>query len=306
MVDDIVTKEGNIYGGWRKPRNAAVLPGRGVPNQMSAYIQQARSEGSVHDDEAAQKMGLRGGAVGANILINTFPPLLLKAFGQRWFERGSLSLYFLYMLRDQEEMRAIMGVPPDNAGDAQVVAWMETPDGHKVSEGTVAVGDPDVPSALRARKLDAYPPGELRILEGLKAGDEIEGRDETTITQERQDKELEYITDSLDWYRGASPWGGSICTLNNMHILMDLAHGEKFRRGGPGLYGAFELRNINGPVMVGRSYRTSGKVVYVGTSPQTEYYWYDSYLDEKDTGKRVAEMRCLVRKMKAGSPLWNQ
>jgi hypothetical protein len=301
-----VIKEGKIYGGWRKPRNAAVLPSR-RPIEMteeSARRAAASRVGNIHDEDAAKKMGLRGGAVGANILINVFPPLLVKSFGQKWFEQGSLSLYFEYMLRDQEETRAVMGVPPKGAKDAQVDAWMETPDGHKVSEGTAAIGNPNVLSALKARKLDAYAPGELRIFANIKPGELIPGF-ERTITQEAQDRELSYITDTLDWYKDKSPWGGPICTLNNMHILMDLAHNwDKVKSEGAGLYGAFELKNINGPVFVGRTYRNSGKVIYIGSSPKTEYYWYDSYLDEKDTGKRVAEMRCLIRKMKVDSPLW--
>lgn len=306
MTDDIVIKEGKIYGGWRKPRNAAVLP-RNIPPERAAKIAKMSARvGAIHDDEAAKKMGLRGGAVGANILINVFPPLLLKAFGKEWFEKGSLSLYFQYMIRDQEETRAIMGVPPAGAKDAQVEAWMETPDGHKVSEGTAAVGNPSVPSALKARKLDAYDPGEIRIFAKIKPGELIPGH-ERTITPEAQNRELEYITDPMEWYKSDSPWGGPICTLNSMHILMDLAHTwEKVKSEGAGLYGAFELKNINGPVFVGRPYQSSGKVVYIGSSPKTEYYWYDSFLDEKDTGKRVAEMRCLIRKMKADSPLWKE
>lgn len=312
MSAEHVIKEGKIYGGWRKPRNAALLPGMGLSAQWLDYAQKILAEiqaegGNVfdpHDEEGAQKLGLRGGAIGANILINTFPPVLLDAFGQRWFERGSLSLYFRNILLDQEEMRAVMNVPPQGVTDCQVEAWMETPQGLKISEGTAAVGDPGVPTALKARKLDAYEPGEIRILAGMKAGDVIPGRDEVMCTQEDQNIELEYITDNLDWYKGNSPWGGAICTLGQMVLLMDLAHQDYMRRPGAGIYGAFEVRNVNGPVMVGQTYRTTGEIVYVGTSPQTEYYWYDSFLNEKDSGKQVAEMRCLIRKMKAGSPLW--
>lgn len=71
-----------------------------------------------------------------------------------------------------------------------------------------------------------------------------------------------------------------------------------------GFFGATEVRNINGPIKIGVPYRASGKLICVGASPKTEYFWYDSYLDEKESGKRVAEMRKLTRFMKASSPLY--
>lgn len=59
-----------------------------------------------------------------------------------------------------------------------------------------------------------------------------------------------------------------------------------------------------GTIKIGVPYRASGKIVCVGASPKTEYFWYDAYLDEKESGKRVAEMRKMTRFMKASSPLY--
>ena len=70
-----------------------------------------------------------------------------------------------------------------------------------------------------------------------------------------------------------------------------------------GLFGAIELRNINGPVMVGQEYTCTGEVLAVGQSPKTEYMWFETGLDD-DAGKRIAEMRMLLRWMKASSPLY--
>ena len=68
-----------------------------------------------------------------------------------------------------------------------------------------------------------------------------------------------------------------------------------------GLFGAIELRNINGPVLVEHPYRVTGSIVALGQSPKTEYMWFETALDEK-AGKRIAEMRMLLRFMKASSP----
>jgi len=70
-----------------------------------------------------------------------------------------------------------------------------------------------------------------------------------------------------------------------------------------GLFGAIELRNINGPVLVEHPYRVSGSIVAIGQSPKTEYMWFETALSEA-AGKRVAEMRMLLRFMKASSPLY--
>ncbi len=57
MDDDIVMKEGYIYGGWRRAVNAAI-----------------HVKGSIHDDATAQQLGMRGGAVVGIVHLNLFPP----------------------------------------------------------------------------------------------------------------------------------------------------------------------------------------------------------------------------------------
>src|SRR5579863_2897111 len=76
--------------------------------------------GSIHDDATASKLGFRGGTVAGSIHLELFPPLLLKAFGQRWFERGTISMYFLNATTDREPVRAFVKEPPHAAADAQV------------------------------------------------------------------------------------------------------------------------------------------------------------------------------------------
>lgn len=73
--------------------------------------------------------------------------------------------------------------------------------------------------------------------------------------------------------------------------------------GAVGLFGAIELRNVNGPVLVDQEYTCTGEVFAVGQSPKTEYMWFETALDD-DSGKRVAEMRMQLRFMKASSKLY--
>ena len=184
MSDDSEIKEGYLYGGWRTAVNAAHGAGRG----------------SIHDDETAQSLGMRGGAVVGVVHLNLFPPLILKTLGQRWFEKGSLSIFYTYAMLDGEQVRGIMGLPPEGKKDVQVEAWAESQDGHTVGTGTIAVGEPVEPSYIQTIELKNAEPGEPRILAGLKAGDELPSRD-VVITQEMIDRSLATITDTLDWYK---------------------------------------------------------------------------------------------------------
>ena len=286
MSDDIMTREGHLYGGWRRAVNAAIS-----------------MKGSIHEDATAQKLGMRGGAVVGIVHLNLFPPLLLKTFGPEWFEHGSLSIYYTYALVDGEQVRGVVAIPPEGARDVQVEAWAEDKEGRTVGRGTVSIGEPGEPSYLQAAELKNAGAGELRILAGLKAGDELPSRD-VFVTQETVDGALETITDSLDWYKGDSPWGGSILPPSVMYGAMQLAPAEAPQA--VGFFGATEVRNVNGPVKAGVPYRASGNIACVGASAKTEYYWFDSTLEEKQSGKLVAQMRHMVRLMKASSPLYQE
>ena len=96
---------------------------------------------------------MRGGTIPGTIHLNLFPPLLIRAFGQGWFEQGTLSVFYTYATTDREEVRAVLGVPPAGAKEAQVEARAETPDGHTVLKGTASVGNPKEPSLSANRRV---------------------------------------------------------------------------------------------------------------------------------------------------------
>jgi len=262
-------------------------------------------KGSIHDDATASKLGFRGGTVAGSIHLELFPPLLLRAFGKRWFERGTMSMYFLNATTDREAVRAFIKQPPAEARDVQVEAWIERDDGMRVGEGTVSAGAPKEPTALLRRPLDRFDPGEMRILGGVKVGDRFE---ECEVIQPAAAaaERMKVITEPLDWYAGPSPWGGAITTPAAMVQLLYAKSIATLRGklgGAVGLFGAIELRNVNGPVFVDRPYKATGHVVALGQSPKTEYMWFDTALDDSG-GKRIGEMRMLLRFMKASSALY--
>jgi hypothetical protein len=262
--------------------------------------------GSIHDDATATKLGFRGGTVAGSIHMELFPPLLLRAFGQKWFERGSLSLYFVNATTDRESVRAHLSEPKLGGADEQVDAWIDREDGMPVAEGTASLGRPE-PSALDRRDISKFAQGEFRILAHVKPGDQL-GPVTVKVSADAQEARKKVITEPLDWYWDASPWGGPIAVPT---LMVQALYAQPIRSlkantsGAVGLFGAIELQNVNGPVLVDREYTAVGSVAAIGQSPKTEYVWFDTGLDDGD-GKMVAGMRMLLRWMKASSPLYQE
>jgi hypothetical protein len=120
---------------------------------------------------------------------------------------------------------------------------------------------------------------------------------------EIQNARLDVITEVLDRYLDRDAVVASPATI--VHFLYE--HPAKIigRRAGQavGLFGAIEVRHVNGPLILDRSYRVGGRVLAVGQSPKTEYVWFESYA-ATESGVRVAEMLMQLRWMKASSPLY--
>jgi hypothetical protein len=280
--------DGVLVGPLRHPRNNA-----------------ADQRGSIHDDATAQKLGFRGGTVAGSIHMEQFPPLLLRAFGERWFETGSLSTYFRNATTDREAVRAF-ATAVTGGTDEQLRVWMEKDDGTLVLEGTASVGSPAEPSMLRRKLAEPREDGELRILCHLVPGADIAAvpaRLSSAVAEARQ----RVVTEPLDWYAGASPWGGPIATpALVVHAMVAVQAEMHLRPGAVGLYGAIEVRHIEGPVFIDRDYFVSAKILAVGQTPKTEYFWYESLLSDTRDGKRVASMIMMLRFMKASSKLWQE
>ncbi len=287
-IDQTTVSEGRLIGPWRQPRN-----------------QNNNTAGSIHDDATAQRLGFRGGTVAGNIHFEMMAPLLVRALGQRWFERGTLSIEFKYAAQDKEQVRGIVALPPEGAKDAQVDVLIEHSNGETVGLGTASVGDPGVKSWLGAKDLTKYDMGEYEILRDVRPGDVLIDQPaviEPQLAQSRQKVNAE----PLPWYAGESPWGGAIVTptlmVRSLVAYTPLLRERKVR--GVGLYGAIEIRNVNGPVFVGETYTAGGEVVARGQSPRSEYFWFESHLDDA-SGKRVAEMLMQLRFMKGSQDLAN-
>ncbi|MHA2398729.1 MAG: hypothetical protein ACXADU_07550 [Promethearchaeota archaeon] len=300
MADDIEIKDGKMFGGWRAPENVYKA-----------------STTSIHDDTVAKKVGMRGGTIQGTIHLSMFAPLAKKIFGDRWFEKGTVSMYYTFATTDKEEVRAIIELPPDitedmlpiSTEDIQLNAWAEMKSGQQIMTGNVSIGSPKAPSYIKAIELKNSPHEELRILARHKVGDELPSR-EIILTQEAANNGLRRIIDQLDYYKddSKSSWGKAIfyptALFESMGMGFESTSTAEYNA--VPFYGATELKYINGPALIGVTYIAKGKFVCLGVSRKTEYLWLDSTLEEKETGKLVATMRHLDRFMKSGSPHYKE
>ena len=168
------------------------------------------ASGSIHDDATAQTLGFRGGTVAGNIHFEQFPPLVLARFGDDWRRRGGLSLHFITATTDGEPVQAFVGTAETLAtGVRRAPAWMETPEGVRVCEGTAWAGGEDLDSALRRRVAQQRPATDLRILGASRVGDaahDVASRLDSVTALRR----LEGVTEPLPEYRDPALFGGLV------------------------------------------------------------------------------------------------
>ena len=231
--------------------------------------------GSIHDDATASELGFRGGTVAGDVHMNQFPPVLLRVFGDSWFERGNLSLSFKNATIDLERVQVFAETPAPGADAVKV--WMERDDGLLVATGTASIGDHSQ-SELRQKDFRPCNPRELRILNRLEAGMSLGEYDvHTSPVKQFQRFDTQVISDPLPWYRQASPWGEPVaapCTV--LEFLWGPPMVELRPKVGEsvGLFGAIEIGFTHGPLLMNRDYHLSSKVLAVGQSPQTGYVWF--------------------------------
>jgi hypothetical protein len=291
MTTENEITDNQIIGPWRTPVNI-----------------DSESRTNIHNNEDAKKLGFRGGLVAGSIHMEMFMPVMLEAFGEAWFERGNLSLYFMNATLDGEEVRAVAERPAGDRDSCQGETFGERPDGTVLGKGTAGIGAPNDLTALRTRDLSPFPPGELRILKDVRPGDTFPTM-ETPVTSEYHQERLQGITEMMPWYTDASRWGGLVASpVTFVDALADPSRAwvaERNPHPVVGMFGAIEMRYINGPMLVDVPYRCEGHVLAVGQSPKTEHFWYDSHIDDEN-GKRIADMRMMVRYVKASSKLYNE
>jgi hypothetical protein len=270
------------------------------------------AKGSIHDDDTARQLGFRGGTVAGDIHLEQFGGILVSAFGQQWFETGSLSMYFMHATSDAEPVEATLNTGDHHAPiiNAQISAHMTTPEGITVAEGTASIGTTDATSALDSRERRYVDPSTLKMLRHAAPGRPLETL--TRIAQgehQRLRHSRGIMTSPLDWYVNDSPWGGPICSpLTACQLLVSGMTRSIEEECGEfvGLYGAIEVRHLNGPLFLDTEYTVTGRVLGVSDTPKTEVLWFATEARPADTphSSPIASITMMTRLLKNSSPLY--
>jgi acyl dehydratase len=276
-------------------------------------IARNESSESIHDPARAKALGFRGSAVAGIFHLDCFAPLLLEAYGEDWWRRGGISLYFQNIVISGEPVQAVVETPAAAGAMTRVFARRADEPSIIVAEGTAALNE-HARHELQIRDLRLGDASRLRLLKGVTPGAVI-GEKTVAITAKRQDAMLASggINQDMPFYHGTSPWGGAVASISQAaHLMVQLGHAAGHSGllhlapdsdRAAGMYGACELVFVNGPIFLDKTYRVRGTVVGAGGSPKTEYVWWDATAhDEK--GTLVARVRHLLRFIKAGSPLY--
>jgi hypothetical protein len=266
-------EDGLLRGDWQQPVNRWM-----------------NIERSIHNDETARKVGMRGGTIPGTVHLNHFAPLIQQLWGRRWYERGSISMFYTYASTHLEDVRAVVRMPQARADAEQVEAFVELKEGSRiVCRGTMSVGNCDAVPYVRAIALQDAPRSELRILAAIETGMTVGPRD----------------VEPAAALGGSGDYAGIVEHPTALVGLLGCGMPKGIGQG-VGFFGATELRIHRGPVRIGGQYQVSGRVACVEASPRTESFWLDTELRDRSSGELVADMRFLHRWMKAGSKAWEK
>lgn len=270
MTASVSVKDGKLYSDWQQPVN-----------------RWANAKNSIHNDDVAKEIGMRGGTIPGTVHLNHFVPIIMDRWGMKWYEQGTISMFYTFATTDREDVRAVMQEPVET-DNVKVESWVENPQGKIVCKGSLSVGNPDEPNYVRSLDLEESPHEDLRILARLNTGDSCPSSDNASIDN----------GDGKEEYEGILIYPAMMYGLLNVGF-----HREQIRRA-VGFFGATEIVIRNGPIRLNREYHRSGEVVCVGATSKTEFAWVDSRIKDKQSGEIVAEMRHMTRWMKASSKLW--
>lgn len=250
--------------------------------------------GGIHDDATAAAAGFRGGTVAGNIHLDHFPPVLVERFGQQWFERGVLSMYFREPTMHLEPVQVAHAAGTDEV----VPAWILTDEGGLVGEGVAGVADYPHATPLRGKDRRPTDPSELDLLVDLPVGETIDAGP-TRVRMKRQHALLddpEMLPQPLDWYRDESPWGPPVACPS---VAVDTLWSPFERAIRPmvkpavGLYGAIELHFRGAPLLADTEYDLTGVITEVSQSPRTEIFWAETTASLG--GSAVASLIMMIR-----------
>ena len=250
---------------------------------------------SVHDGDAAAKLGLAGAPIEGPTHFSQFEPFGAALWGDRWFTHGCISSHFLNMVVEGEEVQAGLSFAGPGATSGRITATKAN--GMPVLSGTASVGPNhgDTELSVRVAAAAARPPAELHIIDQLTVGQRgaADGIVNIGFDDHLGDlypftlrRKLATITETIAYHQpdADTPWGAPVVPLEMLSVMSGSASagsGFRVRQPSMGLFIDLEVRLLDGPVLVDRPYRLERQIVALGASRRTESYWTrTTFLDD--------------------------
>lgn len=266
----ISEQDGVLSGPFRSPANMLIE-------------QEYGGHKSIHDDAEAERLGFKAGPIEGPTHFSQFDPLLVRLWGQAWFEQGCISCHYKNMVVEGEEVRVFVKPVSDTSAEC----WAEKSDGTPVLEASATLGPDHGQTLLEARMEKLRPAGELVILSDLTVG--MVGKQDEPIRMAADqnmgalypfslNEKLQKITERSTWYDSAeaSPWGRAIIPTEMISVLAEYTNRlAGFPVKGPaiGLFADLEIRYLDGPVFVDEPYLIRREIVGLSQGRRTENYW---------------------------------
>ena len=216
--------------------------------------------GSIHDDEAARKVGFESGFVPGSTVGGAVMPAILDRYGSSWMEGGWYEFKFVTPVYEHNEVRE---TAEPIEGEDCIAVRLETREGRLCCAGRAGIGEklPWDPKLDGKRGVE----GALPDIEIGLTYDETE----FVITGESIASLLEAAGEESPWYRTASPWGGPVAPPERlMTIALRRRAPRRLQYDGvrdPGMWSAHWLA-LRKPVMLETPYRMQVRIADKGRS----------------------------------------
>lgn len=239
----------------------------------------AGQKGGIHDDDAAQQLGFRGGFVPGSVVGTAAMPAVVAAFGSKWMEGGWYSFTFASPIYVDDEVHEVA-----TWSGADIVVQVVDRAGRVCCSGRAGTGS-TVPWDVAAD--GSHDPGS--VFPGIEIGYTYAPRQ---FTPERDIclGTVDASGDQTPWYRDRSPWGGPVVPPEYLHVaalqlVRQAADADTLPVAGvrgPGMWAAHDLV-VHAPLPVDGSYMMTEKIVDKGRSGRALFLTYEFEVFAQDS-----------------------
>lgn len=240
----------------------------------------AESDNKIHDDAEARRYGYAGGLVPGVTLYAYLTQLAVAFYGPAWLERGTADVSFRRPVYE-EELVHCAGETRDAAAADPTLDLRVLRDTSACAGGTFALGSGGAGPSLPAGSPPAAELPELRP-DNVPIGVPLAPL-QSAISAEGAAAYAEGTSDPNPWYRGRSPFGGTLVPPGWLAARQATLLRHNFRFG-PSIHARTVARHL-APAFAGRAYET--RAVIRETSERNGNHYLVLDAETRDDQDRV-------------------